>query len=66
MLLSPGDKIKHYKGGIYEVVCRATHTETREDMIIYKDKEGNYWVRPESMFDDAIPVSWVRRFEKLT
>lgn len=47
---------KHYKGGLYALICDATHTETEEEMVVYKDEYGNVWVRPESMFSEFIEV----------
>jgi len=61
MDLKPGDIIQHYKGGVYVVKCIATHTETKEKMVIYKRFNGNgeLWARPEAMFNEKIP-----RFKK--
>ncbi len=44
----------HKKGGKYEVLGLAKHSETLEDMVVYKAKYGNelMWVRPASMFLD--------------
>jgi hypothetical protein len=45
----------HYKGGVYEVLSLAKHTETNEDMVVYKSLLfGSIYVRPLSMwFDDV-------------
>ena len=62
---------KHYKGKIYEVVGIAKHSETLEDMVVYKatyQLEGeNLWVRPLAMFMETIVVEGIelKRFEKL-
>ena len=58
---------KHYKGGLYEVVCTATHSETLENMVVYKDNRGNVWVRPASMWDNIVdtPNGKVQRFTKV-
>ncbi len=46
---------RHYKGGMYEVIATATHSETLEPMVIYKSlKDGAYWVRPLSMWNEII------------
>lgn len=43
----PNQKYKHYKGGTYEVISLATHTETNEVMVIYKSLNfGSVYVRP--------------------
>jgi hypothetical protein len=58
---------RHYKGGRYEVVGFAKHSETLEEMVVYKslDGDGGTWVRPLSMWDDPIEVDGrtVKRFE---
>ncbi len=63
MEIKPG-KYRHYKGGEYEVLCTATHSETLE---IYRALygEGNTWVRPATMWNETVTVDGktVRRFE---
>ena len=58
---------RHYKGNEYEVIGFAKHSETLEDMVIYKALygEGGTWVRPLSMWDNPIEVDGktVKRFE---
>ena len=58
---------RHYKGNKYEIVGFAKHSETLEDMVIYKAQNGEQgmWVRPLSMWDNLIEVDSksVRRFE---
>jgi len=62
---------KHYKGNIYEVIGIARHSETFEELVVYKatyQKEGeNLWVRPLRMFNESIVVEGkeVKRFSKL-
>lgn len=62
---------KHYKGNIYEVIGIATHSETLEEMVVYKatyQKEGkNLWVRPKSMFLELVEIDdqKVKRFAKI-
>ena len=62
---------KHYKGNIYEVIGIAKHSETLEEMVVYKatyQPEGeNLWVRPLAMFMETIVINGVekKRFEKL-
>ena len=49
-----GGIYRHYKGGIYEVLCIATHTESSEEQVIYKGKtRGRIWARPKAMFMDG-------------
>ena len=60
-------KYRHYKGNQYEVIGFATHSETLEDMVIYKTLygEGGTWVRPLSMWENPFEVDGkiVKRFE---
>lgn len=44
---------RHKKGGLYTVLTEATHTETKEEMVIYHDAEGNMFARPKAMFFDG-------------
>ena len=58
---------KHFKGNRYEVLGMALHSETVEEMVIYKALygEGNTWVRPASMWDEEVEYEGrkVKRFE---
>lgn len=71
MTLHPG-KYKHYKGKLYEVIGTARHSETLEELVVYKalyQPEGeNLWVRPLKMFTEEIEVAGkkVKRFEYVT
>ena len=57
---------RHYKGNHYEVIGFARHSETLEDMVIYKALygDGAMWVRPLAMWDNPIEVDGqtVKRF----
>jgi hypothetical protein len=50
--VSPGQVYRHFKHGtLYEVICLATHTETEEEMVVYRDRQtGRCFVRPLAMF----------------
>ena len=60
---------RHYKGNQYEVIGFAKHSETLEDMVIYKALYGERgtWVRPLSMWDNHIEVDGktAKRFENV-
>ena len=47
---------EHYKGNRYELLCVAKHSETLEEMVVYKAlyKDGGVWVRPASMWDEEV------------
>ncbi len=54
--MKAGDRYKHFKGTIYEIVAIAKHTETMEEMVIYRqaDIPEKVWARPKSMFLDEV------------
>lgn len=56
---------RHYKGGFYEVLFCATHTETSDTMVVYRALYGKRkcFVRPVSMWEDAIPPQAEAPFE---
>ncbi len=56
-MLQPG-RYRHYKGKDYEVIGIATHSETQEQLVVYRTLYGNYdlWVRPLIMFTENITV----------
>lgn len=62
-------KYRHYKGKEYEVTGFAKHSETLEDMVIYKALygEGKTWVRPYKMFNEILVLNGkqIRRFEPI-
>lgn len=47
---------RHFKGGRYEVIAIAKHSETMEDMVVYRALygEGGIWVRPASMWLEQV------------
>ena len=51
----PG-KYRHFKGGEYELVAIATHSETLEPMVVYRALygDGGLWVRPASMWIEPV------------
>jgi hypothetical protein len=58
---------RHFKGGLYKVISVAKHTETNEEMVVYKsvNDEHQLWVRPLEMFNEKVKVEGklVPRFE---
>ncbi len=61
-------KYQHYKGSIYEVLGVAIHSETKEQMVVYKEELGTtLWVRPLNIFTEKVIVegSEVPRFKFL-
>ena len=49
-------KYRHYKGKEYEVIAIAHHSETLEDMVVYRALygEGGVWVRPAAMWQESV------------
>lgn len=47
---------RHFKGGRYELIDIARHSETREEMVVYRALYGEYglWVRPLSMWSETV------------
>ena len=65
-------RYKHYKGKEYDVIGIATHSETIEEMVVYKalyEIEGkgknSLWVRPKEMFEEEVEIDGVlvKRFK---
>lgn len=52
---------QHYKGQLYQVMELATHSETREKLVVYRPLYGEreLWVRPLAMFDQQVDVDGV-------
>lgn len=53
--LKPG-KYLHFKGGKYELLYTARHSETGEDYVVYRALygDGGYWVRPAFMWEELV------------
>ena len=67
---SPGT-YKHYKGNLYEVIDTVIHSESLEELVLYKplyetndEYNGKLWVRPLKMFIEEVEVEgkWIPRF----
>lgn len=58
---------EHYKGNRYELLSIAKHSETLEEMVVYKALygDGDIWVRPAYMWNEEVLVegSKVPRFK---
>lgn len=50
-----GEIYRHFKGNLYEILAIAMHTETQEDMVVYKEVDGEKtYVRPLDMFQSKV------------
>ena len=70
--MKKGEKYRHFKGMIVEILELAKDSETLEDMVVYKHTDTNeVWVRPLSMFLSKVDrekypdVKQEYRFEKV-
>ena len=55
----PTGRYRHYKGKEYTVIGVARHSETQEQMVVYRQEYGDHslWVRPKAMFMEAVEVN---------
>ena len=53
--VKPG-RYRHFKGGEYEVIGVARHSETDETLVVYRPlyEDSGLWVRPLSMFVERV------------
>ncbi len=51
-------RYQHFKGNFYEVVGVARHSETGEELVVYRALYGEHglWVRPAKMFAENVLV----------
>ncbi|TAJ27863.1 MAG: DUF1653 domain-containing protein [Nitrospirae bacterium] len=51
-------RYRHYKGKDYRVLGCAKHTETEEELVVYRALYGDHglWVRPKPMFFEQVLV----------
>jgi hypothetical protein len=62
-------RYRHYKGNDYEVIGLARHSETEEQLVVYRKlyDDGSLWVRPLVMFTEQVEYAGktVPRFDWL-
>ena len=51
-------RYRHYKGKEYTVIGVARHSETEEELVVYRQEYGDrsLWVRPRKMFEEMVEV----------
>lgn len=53
-------KYQHYKGNYYQVLAVAKHSETLEELVVYKclydNPRSKIWVRPLAMFLESVVI----------
>lgn len=49
-------RYRHFKGKEYEVLGVARHSETEEELVVYRALYGEFglWVRPVSMWNETV------------
>lgn len=54
-MIKPG-RYRHFKGREYEVIGVAKHSETLEEMVVYRQLYGEHglWIRPASMWEETV------------
>ena len=54
-MIKPG-RYLHFKGKEYEVIGVAKHSETEEEMVVYRQLYGEHglWVRPARMWEETV------------
>ena len=65
----PPGRYRHFKGGEYEVIAIARHSETEEAMVVYRTLYGDHgmWIRPADMWNETVERGGktFRRFYRL-
>ena len=71
--MQPGDRVRHFKGKEYEILCFARDSETQAELVVYRALYGEcgVWVRPMDMFFSPVDrekypdVTQRYRFERI-
>lgn len=69
--LQRGQRLRHYKGGLYRVEGACLIEATLETGILYRPEQGNgtqlLWMRPAAAFDEMVETAegTVRRFSQV-
>ncbi|MGN8552659.1 UNVERIFIED_CONTAM: DUF1653 domain-containing protein [Microbacterium sp. SLM126] len=55
MTIQPGT-YRHFKGGLYTVIGVARHSETEQELVVYRPLSGEQglWVRPVEMWTETV------------
>jgi cupin 2 domain-containing protein len=65
----PAGRYRHSKGNEYTVLGTARHSETLEELVVYRQEYGEraWWVRPREMFAETVRVDGrdVPRFQRV-
>ena len=65
----PTGRYRHFRGNQYTVIGIARHSETLEELVVYRQEYGEHglWVRPQEMFFETVTIDGqdVPRFQYL-
>ncbi len=51
-------RYRHYKGNYYIVLGTVCHSETEEELVLYRsEKSEQLWVRPRKMFEETLEIN---------
>jgi hypothetical protein len=53
-------RYRHYKGGVYELVCEAVLEADHMPVIVYRGQDGTTWVRPRDIFFEMVEFDGAR------
>ena len=53
-------RFRHYKGGLYELVCEATLESDLSTKIVYRAPDVSIWARTKDVFFQLIEVDGVK------
>lgn len=59
MKVKAGERYRHYKGGLYEIVCQATMESDLSQLVVYRPLSGDthsVWVRPLDVFFETVQL----------
>jgi DNA polymerase III subunit epsilon len=54
-----GERYRHYKGGLYEIICQAIQESDLSQVVVYRPLAGDThtaWTRPLHVFFEAVQV----------
>ena len=53
-------RYRHYKGGVYDLVCEATLESDHTPMMVYRGEDGVVWIRPKDVFFELVEADGAR------